>query len=138
MMPMYEYKCEGCGKVMEEAFSIRDYQREITCDCGQPALRHITQAPAVRGDYAGYSCPITGSWIEGRAAHEANLRKHGCRILEPGETDRAAANRKADDEALDKHVESTAEAFVEKLGGEEREALGKALESGLDVKLDRK
>ncbi|MBF0157489.1 MAG: hypothetical protein HQL57_09930 [Magnetococcales bacterium] len=43
-------------------------------------------APAVRSDYAPYDCPITGQVIEGRRAHRENLARHGCRLLEAGES----------------------------------------------------
>ena len=39
----------------------------------------------VSPDYHGYACPITGRWIEGRAAHRENLKRHGCRLQEKGE-----------------------------------------------------
>lgn len=94
-------------------------------------------APRIVADYAGYNCPITGKWVEGRRAHEENLKRHGCRVLEAGETEQVSRNRKAEDEALDRAVEATAEQFVETLSSDKREALGVALESGLDVSIER-
>ncbi|MEC9266718.1 MAG: hypothetical protein VX464_11715 [Pseudomonadota bacterium] len=49
--------------------------------------------PGIAGDYETYDCPITGQPIEGRAAHRENLKKHGCRLLEPGETREASRKR---------------------------------------------
>jgi len=48
--------------------------------------------PLVTGDFAPYDCPITGKIIEGRAAHEENLKRHDCRILERGEKEDNARN----------------------------------------------
>lgn len=44
------------------------------------------QAPGVAGDYTAYECPVTGKMIEGRAEHRENLKRTGCRLLEPGES----------------------------------------------------
>lgn len=43
--------------------------------------------PFVSGDYQPYDCPITGRTIDGRKEHRENLARHGCRLLEKGETD---------------------------------------------------
>lgn len=47
----------------------------------------------VAKDYEGYSCPVTGKWVEGRTAHRENLKRHGCRLLERGERERAEKTR---------------------------------------------
>lgn len=40
-------------------------------------------------DIPAYDCPVTGKMIDGRAAHRENLKRQGCRVLEPGETAQA-------------------------------------------------
>jgi len=50
----------------------------------------------VASDYEGYQCPVTDKWIEGRYAHKENLKRTGCRLLEPGES-RDAPKRMADE-----------------------------------------
>jgi len=42
--------------------------------------------PILLRDYSAYDCPVTGKIIEGRAAHAENLARHGCRLLEKGES----------------------------------------------------
>jgi len=101
-------------------------------------MNRVIMAPAVRGDYAGYSCPITGKWIEGRRAHQENLKQHGCRVLEPGETDNVKRTQRQADEALDRSVESTVEQFVQTLPTHKRERLVAEVEGGLDVAIERK
>ena len=135
-MPLYEYKCSACGKGFDRLLPLARYDEAQFCECGQPAVKQLA-APAVRGDYPGYQCPITGDWIEGRKAHEANLRKHGCRVLEAGETDTAKAAIRKRDEDLENGIAETAAAFVEQLPTEKREQLGRELESGLDVTVVR-
>lgn len=36
-------------------------------------------------DIEGYTCPVTNKWVSSRAAHAENLKRTGCRLLEPGE-----------------------------------------------------
>lgn len=68
-------------------------------------------AAFVVSDYAGYTCPITDTWVEGRAAHRENLKRHGCRVLEKGETRDAAKVR---DRELDRACERAAGIMVSK------------------------
>jgi hypothetical protein len=76
-------------------------------------------------------------WIEGRRAHEENLAKHGCRVLEPGETSRAIEARKQREAAFEASVEATAEAEVAKMDSSTLEALACGLDHGLDVEVSR-
>ena len=92
----------------------------------------------VRGDFAGYSCPITGKWIEGRRAHEENLARHGCRVLESGETEQAKRNAAAADDAFAERIAETAVSIVEQMPSAKREQLGREIQSGLDVAVERR
>lgn len=42
-------------------------------------------APQVAPDLPGYESPVTGKWIEGRAARREDLKRTGCRPYEDGE-----------------------------------------------------
>jgi len=72
--------------------------------------------PMIRGEYPAYECPVTGRVIEGRRAHEDNLKATGCRILETGEkehntrraSDAAAAEDKKRDAVIDQIVDTVA------------------------------
>ena len=134
-MPVYEYKC-SCGKRFDRYLRLADYDKPQTCECGQVAVKQLS-APAVRGDYAGYSCPVTGKWIEGRRAHEENLARHGCRVLESGETEQAKRNAAAADDALAERFAETAVSIVEQMPSAKREQLGREIQSGLDVSVER-
>lgn len=63
-------------------------------------------------DYEGYTCPITGAWVEGRKAHRENLKRHGCRVLERGEKEDARRQRKEnerrEEQAIGEMVERVA------------------------------
>lgn len=95
-------------------------------------------APAVLSDYPGYACPITDKWIEGRYAHHENLKKHGCRVLETGETEQVRKKISQEEENLDRGVDETVERFYEALPTVKREQLAAEMISGLDVSFDRK
>ena len=94
-------------------------------------------APTVIGDYAGYTCPVSGRWIEGRKAHTENLRRTGSRLFEPGEREAYSAARAKDDQILEAKIERTADEFIAKLPGEKRDRLAAEMENGLDVQLTR-
>lgn len=95
-------------------------------------------APMVRGDYQGYSCPITGKWIEGRKAHEENLRRHGCRVLESGEKEDVVRRRQAEEAAFDASIDSTVEEFIDKLPSAKKERLANEVAGGMDVTFERR
>lgn len=66
----------------------------------------------INPDYQGYDCPITGRFIEGRAAHRENLKRHGCRNLEKGEHEWAAKRR---EENRREAAERTAREMVDRV-----------------------
>lgn len=136
-MPLYRYKCPTCSK-QADLFRKID-ERDLLASCSQCsfAMNRQLSAPAVRGDYEGYACPITGAWIEGRKAHQENLRRHGCRVLEPGEKDEVIRRKAAGEAALDRSIEATVDEFVETLPTAKREKLIAEVEGGLDVQVIR-
>lgn len=66
-------------------------------------------ACAIGSDYAGYSCPTTGKWIEGRKAHRENLKRQGCRLFEKGERQEYIRNKERE---IDRNAERVAENMV--------------------------
>lgn len=137
-MPLYSYKCPTCSKKRDIFKPIAELDRVEKCLNCNFSMNRLLSAPMVRGDYEGYSCPVTGKWIEGRRAHEENLKKHGCRLLEPGETEAARKAGAAREAAFDAAVDSTVEEFVETLPTEKKERLAAELQNGLDVEVVRK
>ena len=80
------------------------------------SLRSDLARPQIVRDYESYKCPVTGKIIEGRAAHEENLKRTDCRLLEPGEKEdnikrharEVAAEDKRRDAAIDGMVDTVA------------------------------
>ena len=135
-MPLYSYKCPSCGATFERMLPLQDYAVPQFCTCLTVAVKQLS-APAVRGDYAGYNCPITGKWVEGRRAHEENLRRHGCRVLEPGETSAARRNHAQSEAEFDRSIEKTAEQLVAGLSSQKLEQLAGEMQSGVTAVVER-
>lgn len=135
-MPVYAYKCPSCQRTFDRFLKLANYDDPQICDCGTVATKQLA-APAVRGDYAGYSCPVTGQWIEGRRAHEENLRRHGCRVLEPGETESARAAHARSEAEFDRQIEQTAEQLVAGLPPQKLEKLASEMQSGVTATVER-
>lgn len=137
-MPTYAYRCLGCNGRFDIYKKLADFDRPEQCSrCGFSLVRQLS-APAVRGDYQGYDCPITGKWIEGRRAHEENLKRHGCRVLETGEREDFIRRKAAEDQAFDASVESTVEEFIEKLPAVKKERLANEVAGGFEVSFERR
>lgn len=135
-MPIYEFQCSACGKVHEKFRAMEDSAMPSICSCGEIAPRILSRT-SVRPDYPGYSCPVTGKWIEGRKAHEANLKLHGCHVLEKGEKEAAAAVRKQADEALENAVAETAAELVAAMPEEKQRQLGEELTRDVSISYQR-
>src|SRR5574344_140872 len=125
-MPFFDYKCKECGYKVEIYFKVegRVYKGPY---CDIPRTKLMT-SQTVRGDYEPYNCPITGKLISGRKEHEANLKLHRCRVLEPGEARDAARVRAEADKVLEDKICETAAREVEKMSPRQQEQL--ALELG--------
>lgn len=137
-MPMYLYKCHACGRRFQKFLPLAqwDEPQYCTCPAEEPAVKQLT-APMVQGDYPDYLCPVTGKLISGRKAHEENLKRTQCRILEPGEKEAAAKFRMEAERQLDRAIEQTAGQFVESLSGEKIAQLGRELEHGVELTVNR-
>lgn len=134
-MPTYSYRCE-CGETFDRILRLKDFDMPQMCVCGKQASRVIV-APAVIGDYAGYPCPVTGNWIEGRKAHQENLARTGCRVLEPGETESAIRRRQEQEAAYDARIERTVEELVKAMPQEKQNRLEAELTSGVSTEVVR-
>lgn len=136
-MPLYDYACEKCQAQTTAFRKVDERENCPECPrCGGETYKILT-APAVQGDIPGYDCPVTGKWIEGRRAHEENLKRHGCRLRETGESSYTARIRAAEEEKLEKSIDETVERFVDSLPVQKKEQLVAEVEAGLDVNIVR-
>lgn len=137
-MPLYTYRCHSCFHATAAFRKVEDRYNAPPCDeCSSTDMHKILDAPAVRGDYAPYECPITGKWIEGRRAHEENLARHGCRVIESGEREEITRRKAREEETLLADVDRTVEAEIHSWEPRKREKLAAELEGGIDASIVR-
>lgn len=136
-MPIYAYHCPTCRTSQDVFKPLAELERVEVCPGCHLAMTRKLSAPMVLGDYPGYTCPITGDWIEGRKAHQENLKKHGCRVMEPGEKEEFQRRKAAEEASFDKAIEATTEEFVEKLPEGKKAELYNELSAGATFVADR-
>lgn len=137
-MPLYEYICPSCQIERTVFKKLADYDGvEFCCTC-EVSMQKKLSAPAIIGDYAGYTCPVSGKWIEGRKAHQENLDRTGCRVLETGEAEESAKRRAGDERKLDKAMDNTVDEFITKLPTKKKESLASEMAAGVNAQVVRK
>jgi hypothetical protein len=67
------------------------------------------EGPMVVPDLPGYESPVTGKWVEGRAARREDLKRTGCRPYEGREAEQKEINRQRayEDKKLDAVIHDT-------------------------------
>lgn len=136
-MPLYLYNCATCNCKREVVRPIAQIDDPVDClRCAGGMTRRIC-APAVRGDYAGYDCPVTGKRVEGRRAHEENLKRQGCRVFEPGEREAAQRAKTASDAALENLLANTAAELYAGLPSASKEKLAAEIDNGAEASIIR-
>lgn len=108
-MPTYTYECPEHGQ-FDLFRRVAEMTKVESCPvCSLPSEKIIVPSYVVP-DYAEYACPITGKPIRGKREHSENLKKHGCRVFEPGETQdfirRKDERQRQSDREIDRLVES--------------------------------
>lgn len=109
-MPLYEYMCPQCEARFTAFKKLKDYKEPAQHSCGVDGLRVISK-PMVAVDYPAYISPASGKLIEGKKAHLEDLKRTGCRLLEPGERQDMDRRKKEiavkEDARIDHMVETT-------------------------------
>lgn len=136
-MPLYRYACPTCSAKQDVFSKIDERDLPVPCmRCKQNMVRTIA-APMVAPDYAGYECPRTGKWIEGRKAHEENLKRLGCRVLEPGEKEAFDKRKAAEDVAFSVSIDNTVEELIYEMPVRKREELYSEMQAGATTEIIR-
>lgn len=136
-MPNYAFKCSYCKREKEVFLKIVDRNSEVSCSaCGTLMDRLITPV-AVMGDFKPYTCPITERLIEGRRQHEENLKRHGCRLKETGETTQFIKQKEKEEADFDKKIEREVEKQVALMPAKKREVLFNEIASGVETTVVR-
>lgn len=95
-MPLYTYKCPGCGEVFTEFNTVADRHKGPQC-CEATQLKiTATQIQAQilgGGSHQGYLCPVSGEWVTSRARRREIMKEHD--LIEAGDTSSRQRERKA-------------------------------------------
>lgn len=121
-MPLYAYQCEHCGR-REDAFRSVD-DRDNGPDC-HGRMAKIILPSQVQADIPGYVSPVSGKWIEGRAARRDDLARSNCRPWEGFDQEKREAQRRQayTDAKIDAHLEDCARQAYHELSPEKRKIL---------------
>lgn len=136
-MPLYEYECKICDRIVDVVIRLSELDKPQHCRMCGSGMARLMSAPHIQMDYPGYQCPVSGKWVEGRAAHKANLAKHGCRILEPGEQVDRDKRLAAEDRDFDKKLERTVGEAIHAMPPEKQRKLATELEHGASATVVR-
>jgi predicted nucleic acid-binding Zn ribbon protein len=107
-MPFYTCHCKQCGEY-EQIYRPMDRRDDTPMHCGQ-AMQRCVEAPAVQVDIGGYTSPIDGRWIEGKAARKEDMKRNNCRPWEGMASEKKEAVKRAAE--ADKNYEKGVEAAV--------------------------
>lgn len=136
-MPLYEYECPN-GHSLEIRLPLSEYNAPQTCFCGSPAQRVITKpAYGFASRDICYDSPIDGTPITSLRARANDLAKHDCIPYDPEMRKDAARNRERSQRELERKIDETVEAEIERMPSRKREQLASELSSGADVTIER-
>ena len=116
-MPLYTFQCPNCGSKVTAFRKIADRDTPELCHAhigettlGYEFMVRVVEAPSVQVDIGGYTSPIDGRWVEGKAARREDLKRNNCRPWEGMESEKKEALKRA--AAADKDFEKGVEAAV--------------------------
>lgn len=104
-MPTYCYRCSVCDRPDEAFRHVADRHDGPPC-CGKRMTIEIRPA-YVQCDLPGYQSPVSGQWIEGRAARRDDLARTQSRPWEGLAAEREQASRN------EQHREAKADAKID-------------------------
>ena len=137
-MPTYDFECPACQHIERDVMrSLAEYGTLHLCPLCETPSRQLLSTPHIVMDYAGYQCPVTEKWIEGRAAHRENLKRQGCRVLEPGETEQVRRAKQRAEADFDRSLDNTVDELLHHAGSDKVERLCNEVASGVTAAVER-
>ena len=129
---LYEYECVH-GHRFERVLPVSKYDAPQTCECGAASRKILGVSMVVVQKDICYDSPIDGRPITSARARREDLRKNNCVEYDPEMRKDYDKRVERDQEKLDKAMERTVEATIEKMPIRKRERLANALSGGADV-----
>lgn len=136
-MPCYEFTCPE-GHHFEVILPVSDYKVPQRCACGAQGRRIISVPLMVSVQReCRYDSPVTGTAITSWAQRRDDLARHGCQEYDPLMKQDAERFRHHQQAALERTVDDTVDAAVERMDNRQRESLANELNSGADAAVER-
>lgn len=122
-MPLYEYECRSCERRRTEFRQVD--QRHDAPECHGRSMALVICPPQVVADIPGYVSPVSGKWIEGRAARKADLAATNSRPWEGFAAEKKEAERRKAhaEQKFDQKIEAAARQAFHELPPAKRRAL---------------
>lgn len=80
-MPLYDFKCENCGLVVELSIYVKDKDTQKCKECGGKLVSQITTSTNPSSLIYPYSCKYSGCHFTGPRDREMKLREKGYAIM---------------------------------------------------------
>jgi putative FmdB family regulatory protein len=135
-MPTYDFRCTNNHR-FERVLKLAEYDTPQECPCGASANRLISPPRVIVTENVHYRCPITEEVISSKHAHEENLRRHDCHVLEAGEKELNERRRVEETEKVYSKIEEDVERVLDQMPSDKKEVLAKELSVGADVSVER-
>ena len=138
-MPTYPYYC-SCGNQFEEVRPLRKHRPLALCRlCGKWARQYLTPpVMVVAQPECRYTSPIDDTPITSWAARRNDLDKHNCVPYDPEQKTDYLRRQQESQAKLDKAIDTTVEAAIEKMPTKQRGKLYSELtEQGATVNVAR-
>ena len=129
------YECASCGKTFKKV--LLRYLSEVECWCGEKAIavdcmeiEKFNNRPHNRMvELPSYQSPITGKWVDGRAARRNDLAASNCVEYDPGMKSEQDKRHAAEDAKLEQKVDEIVEKEIYAMPTKKREKLAVELEN---------
>lgn len=133
---LYEYRCQN-GHVFERVLPVADYKTSQQCDCGAEGSRILSLPTLIVPQDICYDSPVTGEPITSMKKRREDLARHGCRPYDPEMKTDYVRNIEDGEKRLDRELDATVEAEIEKMPARKKERLEQELRGGANPEVVR-
>jgi hypothetical protein len=138
-VPQYSYSCPNGHSFMVFNSVANHSPMELCTHCGTLGEQIITAPMMVKvAADVRYDSPVTGEPITSWEQRKEDLKKHNCIEYDPEMKKDQERRQKEKLDALDKSIDTTVEAAIEKMPGRQRAKLhSEVVEQGLTAEVTR-
>ena len=139
-MPIYSYECSQCKEISNAFRKIDDRHNGPVC-CGIETKLKImpTMINFDMPNWERYESPVSGKLITSYKERKADMEEHGCVDYEPSMRKHATKNMEDCDRKLEKKMDETVEAEIQKMPARKKEKLDQELDNaGAEVVYERR